>query len=509
MTVRLTGFLGGFFSIVWTLVLFSSCTGGYAPHAAEMLASGYVAAPSPTGATAGATAGGEQNIGLARQTIASGSVPRPGSFSAEGLFSEHDIATEGRAADRVLSLRPGLALLRLPDSEAPSAIIQVGMASNVDLSTFRRRPQNLAVVVDRSGSMSGEKIKAVRRALHRLVDQLGPEDSLALVLFDSSAEVVLESAPVEEKGTIEELVDEIEADGSTDIEEGLRLGYEEVSRGAGRAGRADRVILFTDALPNTGRTDEESFLALARSGAKEGIGLTVFGVGLDLGWELARAISELEGGNYFYLEDADRIGTVFDRDLDLLVTPIAYRLRLAVEPAPGFRTAAVYGVPGSDPSRPASALELEVATVFLSRNRGAIALRLEPESGAMPAKPGFRVATVRLTYRTPGGEDVREEIAVAYEGTTLAGRSTWFSGPGARKLAILVEEYATLEAACRAYHEESDAPKADRLLAALEETLAGEAASLSDDGLREELEMVRRLRENVGREAPARGSSAG
>lgn len=456
------------------------------------------AAPVAGGrATAGATAGGAQDIGLARDAARAGEIPRPESITAEGLFSEHDLPSSGSAADRVLSLRPGLALLRLPDRPAPSAIVQVGMASNVDLATFRRGDLDLAIVVDRSGSMAGGKIEAVRRALHRLVDQLGPRDRLALVLFDSAAEVAIESVPVESAGELREAIDAIEVRGSTDIEEGLALGFEQVQLDLD-PGRADRVLLFTDALPNTGRTDPESFLGLAGRMAAEGVGLTVLGVGLDMGPELARRISELEGGSSFYLEDEERIAGIFDRDFDLLVTPIATRLSISVEPAPGFRKVAVYGVPGGDED----GLELEVATVFLSRNRGAIAIRLEPVAGVFPESPSFPIAAVRLAYRTPGGEEVVESLGVAYAGGSLVGVRRWSDGPGSRKLAALVETFTALREACRAWHERRHAGEADGHLAELERFLAAEVEETEDAGLGRELELVRRLRSTLA--APVR-----
>ncbi len=467
-----------------TLLLLASCTSydGGSFEAAPLAATGR--------ATAGATSGGAQDVGLARETVGAGQVPRPESFTAEGLFSEHDLPATGGPADRVLVLRPGLALLRLPDRPVPSAIVQVGMASNVDLETFRRRPLDLAAVVDRSGSMAGGKIDAVRRALHRLVERLGPDDRFALVLFDSAADVLVSSRPVESAGELHEAIDAIEVRGSTDIEEGLCLGYGEIAAPADRGDRSARILLFTDAQPNTGRTAPESFLGLARRCADEGVGLPGFGVGLDMGPELARRVSELEGGNSFYLEGEERIATVFDRDFDLLVTPIATRLSISVTPAPGFRTVAVYGVPGSDEA----SLELEVATVFLSRNRGAIAARLEPVSGAMPDAPAFPVATVRLAYRTPGGEEVVESLPVTYEGGPLVGRRRWSDGPGSRKLAALVEVFTTLREACGIWHARRDAAAADVPLAELERFLATEIEETADEGLAREIEMVRRLR---------------
>ena len=141
-------------------------------------------------------------------------------------------------------------------------------------------------------------------------------------------------------------------------------------------------MVFTDAMTNTGETDTETFIGLASDNAQKGVGLTVFGVGIDLNQDLVLAISKLRGGNYFYLQDAAKISTVFDVDFDYLVTPLAYDLRSRLEPkATGFRIAQVYGY--SSWQAGSTAVEINVATVFLSRNHGAIVARLEPSTVAL------------------------------------------------------------------------------------------------------------------------------
>ena len=331
--------------------------------------------------SAGVTTGGAQDIGLARNQLAAGRLPSPESFVVEGLLKEHDIDVPAEPCAARFCLNSAVGVAPALDTGREDAFLVLGFSSGIDLATFRRRPLNLAVVVDRSGSMSGGKIAAARTALHKLLNQLGPQDRLSLIVFDDQVDVVLPATELTD-GTepLHPLIDEIVERGSTDIESALAEGYRQLLSGRSE-GREDRVMLLTDAQPNTGRTDQGSFIELARAYADQGIGLTVFGVGLDYGQELTLAISKTPGASFFYLETDARLAQVFDQDFDLLVTPVAWDFDLHVDPAPGYRIVAAYGVPSWVDDAGQGGVNVHIPTLFLSKNRGAIVLRMEPEGG--------------------------------------------------------------------------------------------------------------------------------
>jgi Ca-activated chloride channel family protein len=333
----------------------------------------------------GVTPGGAQDAGILRAWVQKGYVPLPSHFATEGLLSEHDLPlAEGEPCDQLMCVRGAVAQLPALDRNEAVTFVQLGFSSGLDAASFRRRPLNLAVVLDRSGSMNdhaGEersKIEAVKAALLQLVGQLGPQDRLAIVLFNREAETLWPSAPLVgsddcDADRLRATIEGITAGGGTNIEAGLRRGFEIVAGHSAAEVRSDRVILLTDALPNVGETGEDDFLTLARRYADRGIGLTTLGVGVNFGQELALAISQIRGGNFFFLEDQARIDEIFTVDFDYLVTPVAYDFRVTLVPSRGFRVRAVHGVSswnGSD------AVEIDVATLFLSRNRGAIVIEL-------------------------------------------------------------------------------------------------------------------------------------
>jgi Ca-activated chloride channel family protein len=320
----------------------------------------------------GATPGGAQDFGYIREVLALGYVPLPFHFPLEGLFAEHDLPIDdAEPCDQLLCVRTASGVAPLFGSEELRTFVQFGYSSGLDPETFQRRPLNLAVVVDVSGSMrdwTGQelsKMEAVKDALRLMVDQLSEDDRLAIVLFNHDAWVLAESAPVADPGAVLALIDTIQAGGSTNIEAGLALGFGIAVDHSQPELRADRVMLFTDALPNTGLTGEGSFLQLATTHADMGIGLTTFGVGFNFGQELVVALSRIRDGAYFFLDSSQRTQEIFELDFDYLVTPLAYDLSLRLAPRFGFGLV-------SD-----GALTSDVATVFLSRRRGATVFVLE------------------------------------------------------------------------------------------------------------------------------------
>lgn len=445
----------------------------------------------------GATPGGAQDNGLARDQIARGSVPAPEDVTVEGELNQHDLPLDAPLCERDLCIQAAYGVAPTLDEAGRAAIfLQIGFASGIDPATFERSPLNLAVVVDRSGSMAGEKLTSTKQALARLVDQLGEQDRLAIVLFDDTVQVLVESTPVVDPAWLKAQIATIQERGSTDMAAGLRAGYEQVMLHAGQAGISDRVMIFTDAMTNTGDTATTTFVEMATSYAAEDVGLTVFGVGIDLNQELVLAIARLRGGNYFYLEDAERIATVFDQDFDYLVTPLAYDLRFVVEPSAGFHIAQVYGFPTC--SAGCAAVEIQVATVFLSRNHGAVVARIERDAEWPSGQPP--IAHLTLAYEPRGGgEDVTEVLDAQYTGgEPLCDSTVFHSQQAVRKTVAIVNAALAMRRACGLYWDLQDTQAAGEILDRAETLLLAESQALEDADLAAEAELVARLAANIG-----------
>ena len=351
--------------------------------------------------------GGAQDVGLARQLVQLGEVPRPEQFSVDGMLREHDfpvrkdrcaedfcvLATAGRGVDRATGRRSGYVFLE--------------PVSGIDPERYERPPLNLAIVLDHSGSMDGWKLESARRAVDAIVDRLGPRDRLAVVVFDDRAQVLRRASPVVERASLHALASAIGPGGSTNMEAGLAYGFEEVARGAGAPGTIDRVLLLTDALPNVGNTDAGSFLELAGRYAERGIGLGVFGVGLDFDQGLVRTVTQLPGGTAHTLTDAAAMQRLFGSDFGWIMTAVATDLVLEVDPGPDWRVAQVHGVPAERvvPLGPGGVV-IRAGTVMLDGRRSGAVLRLEPANDDARTLD----VQVRWSYRDRRGDPAGQRV---------------------------------------------------------------------------------------------------
>jgi len=441
---------------------------------------------SSFGGEAGATPGGAQDLALAREKVKQGQVPLVSELPYEGLYSEHDLPIDGPRCAETLCVRAGAAVTVDVAGGDPTAWVQLGLSSNVDLGAFKRRALNAAIVIDRSGSMGTDKMEAAKAAALKLVDLLGEDDLLTVVQFDGSSQVLIGPAPVADKAAFRKAVEGIHAAGSTCIECGLKDGLRAMdSRRSGA--RANRLFLFTDAMPNVGATGDGEFMQLLEAAAEKELYASVFGVGIDFGQALINRISSVAGANAFFLSDAERTRKVFDEDFDLLVTPLAFDLAFSLEPSAPLAVAKVYGVPGSEPTSFSQA----VKTVFLSRKKGALVAQL---SGALPEGP---LGTVPLTYRTveatPQGP-VTMQVSTPHEAVlTVArpeGEAPVYSGTGTRKAVVLTRLLSALRAASAKYTQ-GDLEGAEAEAQAAVALVEAEAVAVNDSALAAEVDFAR------------------
>lgn len=441
----------------------------------------------------GVSPGGSQDIAYARTLVENGSIPAHEHFTAEGLFSEHDLPLASPGCDAVLCPVAAAAPVDFVDERGARMLVQLGFDTRLTAETFERPPLALSVAVDVSGSMSGPKIEAVRHALGVLVDQLGPDDRMALVAFDDRAWVESPMIVTDAEGREElhELVDGLVEGGGTSIEAGLVLAYGEVAPLAAEAGVEQRVMLFTDAQPNVGDTSMNGFLGMVRYYAEAGIGISVFGVGLDMGTELADAIARTRGGSYSYLAEPEDVSAVFDEEFDYLVTPVAYDLEVVVEPAEGARLDAGYGVPVDGPATRAT---LGASTLFLSSRDGGMGATFFVDE----ATAGEGIARFSLAYETPEGEAEEAEIAVAWEGgAVVAGREVAADDLGVYKMSVLIEEFLALGAGADFCEGTLEREPAIARIEEARERVATVADHLADDPMGEEVRLLAELADNV------------
>ncbi len=418
-----------------------------------------VMAPSPSmaydfsAAEMGATPGGAQDISFFRDRVAAGEVPHANTFTPEGLFSEHDLplATRSKCAQTLCATGEAMATALLVQPEV-RYLAQLGFSSGLDPKTFKRSPVHLVAVIDKSGSMSGQPLELVKESLLKVLSQLGPDDELSIVLYGDRSHVYLQPTPIRDRPAIARQIAGIASAGSTNMEEGLAVGFQLAS--AHKFAGTTRVMLFTDERPNVGRTDAQSFMGMARDASRSGVGMTTVGVGVQFGAELATAISSVRGGNLFFFPDTRKMQKVFEEEFDTMVTELAYDMQLELRPARGLKIAGVYGIPGKALQWiDGGAISLSIETIFLSRKKGAIYIALASDTG--PGLPETQVAaaaavaTVKLDYKERSGQQIRSTVALP---TVLPAAAS----VGLVRGRLLVDQSTTLTRAATLHHEKND-----------------------------------------------------
>jgi Ca-activated chloride channel family protein len=216
-----------------------------------------------------------------------------------------------------------------------SRLIRVGIQGMV-IDSGQRDPAMLTFVVDVSGSMTEERrLPLVKQALALLVEQLREGDTVAIVAYGDSAFTVLEPTPASAKEAILQAISSLQNNGSTNAEDGLRLGYELAGR-AFQQGASNRVVLCSDGVANVGATGPEAILRVIKDRAAQGIYLTTVGFGMgDYNDVLMEQLADDGNGSYAYVDTIAEARRIFVENLTGTLQVIAKdaKIQVAFNPA--------------------------------------------------------------------------------------------------------------------------------------------------------------------------------
>lgn len=222
-------------------------------------------------------------------------------------------------ADKVLAKEIGELAVRIRVSAAK-------------LPPGERPPLNLALVLDTSGSMEGKAIEEEKRAARELVTRLTPRDRVSLVVFHSTAEILVPATSVTDKARKElaKAIDGITARGTTDMSSGLALGLQQAL--AGRVPQSiDRIVLLGDGVPN----DPTPIPGLVAQAVQQHLSITTLGLGIEFDDQMLTKIATDTGGRYHYLDDPGQVAAVFEEELLKMRQVIGKNLALNLVAGPG------------------------------------------------------------------------------------------------------------------------------------------------------------------------------
>jgi Ca-activated chloride channel family protein len=213
----------------------------------------------------------------------------------------------------------------------------------VEVPGAKRSPVNMALVIDRSGSMSGDKIIHARQAALALLEKLDEHDRLTIVHFGSDVTVMPGAMVTEDnrrrfKAFIHSIVDE----GGTNIGGGLAAAKYQLDKGRSDF-QVNRMVLVSDGQPTVGITSAAALTRIAQTYHSNGVTLTSIGVGLDFNEDLMTRLAALGGGSYAYLKETSQLANIFEQDLKQAGTLVARDVKLKFTLPAGVRFDEVLG----------------------------------------------------------------------------------------------------------------------------------------------------------------------
>lgn len=219
-------------------------------------------------------------------------------------------------------------------------VLLLGLRGRV-IEEKARPPANLVFVVDVSGSMeAGNRLELVKKALGVLVEELREDDTVAIVVYGDSARIVLPTASGAEKERIKKALALLKPEGSTNVHAGIMLGYEVAERAArpardGRPASANRIILCSDGVANSGITDADGIFRTVSQRAQDGIALSTVGFGMDNYNDVLMERLAVKGqGRYAYVDRLAEARKVFVENLGGALVTIArdVKVQLHLDP---------------------------------------------------------------------------------------------------------------------------------------------------------------------------------
>ncbi|HAD03250.1 MAG: hypothetical protein A2091_08280 [Desulfuromonadales bacterium GWD2_61_12] len=280
---------------------------------------------------------------------------------------------------------------QLPAGSPQTAVIKVALDAPARPGDGERPPINLTLVLDRSGSMAGEKLERARAAVIEALRRLGPRDIFALVTYDHSVETVVPAQPASNSEWIEGRIRGIAAGGNTALFAGVSQGAAEVRKHL--AGPyIHRIILLSDGLANVGPSTPDDLGRLGGALLKEGISVTTVGVGTDFNEDLMTRLAARSDGNHYFVAESRDLSRIFASELGDVLSVVARKVIIEIECPPTVRPLRIIGREGR-----ISGQRVEVGMNQLYGGQQKYVL-IEVETPAGRPQQTLELARVRTTY---------------------------------------------------------------------------------------------------------------
>lgn len=278
------------------------------------------------------------------------------------------------------------------------------------ITSARRAGVNLAIALDRSGSMGGEKLENAKKAAVTALRMLDDDDWFSLVVYDNEARVLIPATrvgslvPVESYGSYEKRstepardamirkIGEIVSGGGTALFAGVSQAVGELDRAECPKGFVRRVVLLSDGQANVGPSTPADLGRLGAGLVKEGISVSTVGVGLDYNEDLMTSLAQNSDGNFYYVEKSSDLAFIFEQELSGALNVAASSVKLRIECPRGVRPV---GILGHEAKIDGNTVEIDFNQIYAGHSK-VLVLQVEAADAREGSK--LELAEVKLQY---------------------------------------------------------------------------------------------------------------
>lgn len=322
----------------------------------------------------------------------------------------------GTVYAKSVTLQAELEAPLLEAGKAQTTFLKVGLTGFKLAKDSQRAPANIAIVLDKSGSMQGEKLTRAQEAATLAVSLLDANDVVSVISYDSVVKVLVPATKVQDKKPIQAAIESMRANGSTALFAGVSKGAAEVREFLDKE-RVNRVILLSDGQANVGPSSPTELGKLGASLGKDGISVTTIGLGDGYNEDLMTALAGYSDGNHAFVENAADLAKVFQYEFGDVLSVVAQEVEIQIHCAEGIKPLRLLGREGD--------IRGQVVTTRMnqlySEQEKYVLLEVEVPAGKADAERS--VADVQVSYQNmhSSKQDILDDkLHVAYSSSLEA-----------------------------------------------------------------------------------------
>ncbi len=298
----------------------------------------------------------------------------------------------------------------LEAGRAQTAYLKVGMEGFKMETEEERTPINVALVLDKSGSMSGEKIRRARKAAIMAVKRLHDDDIVSVILYDDDVKVLVPATKAQERDAIIEKIRTVGAGGSTALYAGVKEGGRQVKKFLDK-NRINRIVLMSDGLANVGPDSVEEVAGLGSKLHEGGIAVTTIGLGTGYNEDMMTQLAVRSEGNHFFAENARDLEKGFDLEFSIGMAVVAQNVKVNIRCAEQVRPMKLLN---GDGKIDGNTVSLGINQIYSGREAKVL---LKLNVPATPAGETRKIADVTVRYdnmQTKTKDKLTSEISARF-----------------------------------------------------------------------------------------------